>query len=136
MTYKNVPAFYLDLSLNTIERDPSPDWINKYFKPKIENKQFYNSISFPNDTVAVRLFIPSADSTLIRQAFINETEIIKLIGPGDYSSGYLYPPNKELHISWDLKDSQGVRVPPGWYAFCTEFVEKDRAVVFWFKLVE
>ena len=135
---QNVTVYYLDLSLNPdpIIRNPSQDWINSYFKPKIENKQFFYSVSFPDDTVAIRLFIPFEDSTLIRQAFISESEIIKTIVSGSYSAGYLYPPNEELHISWNLTDSRGIRVPPNWYAFCTEFVEEDLAVIFWFKLAK
>ncbi|MFH1069191.1 MAG: hypothetical protein V1794_06165 [Candidatus Glassbacteria bacterium] len=137
---KNISVFYLAPSFNTntgdIVRNPSQDWLNDYFKSRIENKQFFYSISFPNDTVAIRLFIPSEDSTLVRQAFISGSEIIKPIGSGAYSSGYLYPPSKELQISWNFSDSLGVRVSSGWYAFCTEFVEADRVVLFWFHLTE
>ncbi|MEA1997543.1 MAG: hypothetical protein U9N45_07875 [Gemmatimonadota bacterium] len=136
MLGKNIAVFYLDSSLNSIIRNPSQDWINGHFESNIENKQFFNSISFPNDTVAIRLFLPSEDSTLIRQAFVSGSNFIKTIGSGTYSSGYLYPPNKELQISWDFTDSQGVRVSPGWYAFCTEFIEEDRAILFWFYLFE
>ncbi len=135
---KNIPVFQFDspAARDQIERNPSQDWINGYFKPRIENKQFYNSISFPDDTVAIRLFMPGEDSTLIRQAFISESKILKPIGSGSYSSGYLYPPNKELQISWDFTDSLGTRVAPGWYAFSTEFVAEDRAILFWFYLFE
>lgn len=139
---KNISVFHFDspnapdFFPSQIVRNPSQDWINNYFKPQIENKQFYYSVSFPNDTVVIRLFIPANDSTLIRQAFISESEILKSIGPVTYSSGYLYPPGKELPISWDLTDSLGVRLPSGWYAFSTEFVEEDRAILFWFWLFE
>lgn len=126
--------FYGSLSHTTCMRFPSQNWIDGYFKTQIENKQFYNSIHFSDDSVTVRLYIPADDSTLIRQAFITESEIIKLIGNEVYSTGYLYPPKEELQISWDYTDSLGVAVSPGWYAFCTEYVEEDHALQFWFYL--
>lgn len=133
----NAPVFfYGSLSHPNNRRFPSQNWIDGYFKTQIENKQFYNSIHFSDDSVAVRLYIPADDSTLIRQAFITESEIIKLIGNDDYSTGYLYPPKEELQISWDYADSLGVAVSPGWYAFCTEYVEEDHAILFWFYLAE
>ena len=133
----NAPVYcYGSLSHSTSERNPSQSWIDGYFKTQIENKQFYNSIHFPDDSVVVRLYIPGDDSTLVRQAFITELEIIKLVGNDDYSTGYLYPPNEELQISWDYTDSLGVDVSPGWYAFCTEYVEEDRAILLWFYLFE
>ena len=127
---------YGSLSHPTNMRFPSQSWIDGYFKTQIENKQFYNSIHFSDDSVTVRLYIPAEDSTLIRQAFITESEIIRLVGNVDYSTGYLYPPNEELQISWDYADPPGVAVSPGWYAFCTEYVEEDRAILFWFYLAE
>jgi hypothetical protein len=133
----NAPVFfYGSLSHQSCRRNPSQSWIDGYFKTQIENKQFYNSIHFTDDSVFVRLYIPADDLTLIRQAFITESEIIKLIGNDDYSAGYLYPPEEELQISWDYADSLGVAVSPGWYAFCTEFVEEDDAILLWFYLVE
>ena len=133
----NAPVFfYGSLSHPSSMINPSQNWIDGYFKTQIENKQFYNSIHFSDDSVSVRLYIPADDSTLIRQAFITESEIIKLICNDDYSAGYLYPPKQELQISWDYKDSQGVAVSPGWYAFCTEFVEEDDSILLWFYLVE
>lgn len=134
----NIQVFHFDspTASDQIVRDPSQNWIDGYFKTQIENKQFYNVISFPDDTVAVRLFIPGTDSTRVRQAFISETAILKSIGPGSYSAGYLYPPGEELPISWNFVDDLGVRVSPAWYAFCTEFVEEDRAIMFWFRLTE
>ena len=133
----NISVFcYGSVSHPSSMSNPSQSWIDSYFKTQIENKQFYNSINFSDYSVAVRLYIHDDDSTLIRQAFITESEIIKLIGNADYSTGYLYPPKQELQISWDYKDSQGVAVSPGWYAFCTEFVEEDDSILLWFYLVE
>jgi len=107
----NAPVFfYGSLSHPNNRRFPSQNWIDGYFKTQIENKQFYNSIHFSDYSVTVRLYIPADDSTLIRQAFITESEIIKLIGNDDYSTGYLYPPKEELQISSVLSPS-GHRPP-------------------------
>jgi len=127
---------YGSISNNTWMRFPSQNWIDGYFKTQIENKQFYNSIHFSDNSVTVRLYIPADDSTLVRQAVITESEIIRLVGNAYYSKGYLYPPKQELQISWDYKNSQGMGVSPGWYAFCTEFVEEDDAILLWFYVAE
>ncbi|MFC1614608.1 hypothetical protein ACFL5K_04865 [Gemmatimonadota bacterium] len=134
---RNASVFYLGSpSKPNIIRNPSQDWINGYFEPEVENKQFFNSISFSGDTVAVRLFIPSDSSTHVRQAFISESSIMKVTGSFSYSAGYSYPPKQELRFFWNYTDSLGAPVSPGWYAFCTEFVEEDRALLFWFYLVD
>ena len=138
LTGTNASVFVYDSPSATdqIAYNPSQSWIDNYFVPQIEHKLFHYSISFPDDLVSVRLFIPSEDSTRVRQAFISETEIVKTIGGGSYSSGYMFPPNQEMQFYWNFKDSQGAAVALGWYAFSTEFVDEDRSVIFWFKLVE